>query len=110
MVTPTNPPCSTMKRISSSDLLRGWAFRACSGSGGSGAARRSRSSTYPQALLVNLSRRAIAEALVLALLIVEAKPGANAGLGLGDRRIGVEVDFLVFEAAPQSLDEDVVHD
>ena len=43
----------------------------------------------------------IDEALVLALLIVKAKPGADAGLGLGDRRIGVEIDFLVFEAAPQ---------
>src|SRR4029077_9257370 len=29
-------------------------------------------------------------------------------LGLGDTGIGVEVDLLVFEAAPQPLDEDVV--
>ena len=56
-----------------------------------------------------MPRRAIAEALVLALLIVKAKPGTDAGLGLGDRRIGVEVDFLIFEASPQPLDEDVVH-
>src|SRR6202011_1301755 len=83
--------------------------RACSGSGGSGAGRQSRSSTYPQAFLVNLPRRAVSEALVLSLLIVEAEPGADAGPGLGDRRIGVEVDFLVFEAAPQPLDEDIVH-
>ena len=48
------------------------AFRACSGSGGSAAGRRSRSSTYPQAVLVNLPRRVIAEALVLALLIVQS--------------------------------------
>ena len=47
------------------------ACRACSGSGGSGAGRRSRSSTYPQAFLINLPRRAISEALVLALLIVQ---------------------------------------
>src|SRR5260370_18763546 len=46
---------------------------------------------------------------MLALLIVEAEPGADAGFGLGDRRIGVEIDFLVFQAAPQPLDEDVVH-
>ena len=46
---------------------------------------------------------------MLALLIVEGQPSANAGLGLGNTRIGVEVDFLVFEAPPQSLDEDVVH-
>jgi hypothetical protein len=34
-----------------------------------------------------LPRRAIAEALVLALLVVEAEPGADAGPGLGDRRV-----------------------
>src|SRR5260221_1112641 len=85
------------------------AFRAGSGSGGSTAGRRSRSSTYPQAFLVNSSRCAIAEALVLTLIIVEADPGANAGFRLGHRRIGMEVDLFVFEAAPQSLDEDVVH-
>ena len=45
---------------------------------------------------------------MLALLIVKAKPGTDAGPGLGDRRIGVEVDFLVFQASPQPLDEDVV--
>src|SRR5258705_10864576 len=48
------------------------AFRACSGSGGSGAGRRSRSSTYPPALrLVHLPRRPVAVALVLALLVVQ---------------------------------------
>src|SRR6516165_265316 len=57
------------------------AFRACSGSGGSAAGRQSRSSTYPRAFLVNLPRRAIAEALVLALRVVKVQPGANAGLG-----------------------------
>src|SRR6266446_6977701 len=72
------------------------------GSGGSAAVRQSRSSTFPQAFLVNLPRRAIAEALVLAFLVVEAEPGANAGLRLGDRRIGVEVDLLVFQAAPHA--------
>src|SRR5215472_5497304 len=77
--------------------------------GGSAAGRQRRSSPYPQAFLVNLSRRAIAEALVLALVIVEIEPGANASLGFGDRRISVKVDLLVFEAAPQSLDKDVVH-
>jgi len=35
--------------------------------------------------------RAVPKALMLALVIVEAEPGANAGLGLGDRRIGIEV-------------------
>jgi hypothetical protein len=44
---------------------------------------------------------------VLALLVIKAEPGADAGLGLGDTGIGVEVDLLVFEAAPQPLDEDI---
>src|SRR5438128_6789868 len=77
--------------------------------GGRGAGRQSRSSTYPQAFLVNLPRRAIAEALVLALLVVEIEPGANTGFGLGHTRMVVEVDLLVFEALPQPLDQDIVH-
>ena len=56
------------------------AFRAGSGSGGSAAGRQRRSSTYPQTFLVNLPRRAIAEALVLALGVVKVQPAANAGL------------------------------
>src|SRR5580700_10251477 len=85
------------------------AFRAGSGSRESGAGRQRRSSTYPQAFLVNLARRVVAEALVLALLVVEAEPGANAGLRLGDTGIGVQIDLFIFQAAPQPLDEDVVH-
>src|SRR6202011_6308411 len=78
-------------------------------SGGSAAGRQRRSSTYPQAFLVNLPRRAIAQALMLALRVVKVQPGADAGLGFGYCRISVEVDLLVFETAPQPLDEDVVH-
>src|SRR5215470_11077990 len=85
------------------------ASRASSESGGSAAGRRRRSSIYPQAFLVHLPRRAITEALVLTLLIVETEPGADAGPGLGAGCIGIEVDFFVFEAAPQPLDKDVVH-
>src|SRR6516164_2133543 len=59
--------------------------------------------------IVHISTGPVAEALVLALLIVEIEPGANTGLGLGHTRIGVEVDLLVFEASPQPLDEDLVH-
>src|SRR5246127_3696316 len=84
-------------------------FRARSGSGGSAAGRHRRSSTYPQAFLVNLPRRAITQALVLALGVVKLQPGANAGPGFGDTRIGIEVDLLIFETAPQPLNEDVVH-
>src|SRR5437660_10590687 len=85
------------------------AFRARSGSGGSAAGRQRRSSTYPLAFLVNLPRCAIAEALVLAFRVVKFQPGANTGLGFGHSRISMEVDLLIFEAAPQPLDEDVVH-
>src|SRR6266536_2810940 len=64
--------------------------------------RRSRSATYPWAFcFVGLTRRAIAQALVLALLVIKAKPGANARFRLGDAGIGVEVDLLVFQAAPR---------
>jgi hypothetical protein len=84
------------------------AVRACSGSRGSGAGPQRRSSTDPQAFLINFPRRAVAEALVLPLLILEAEPSIKAGLSVGNRRIGVEIDFLVFEAAPRPLDKDVV--
>jgi hypothetical protein len=67
------------------------AFRARSGSGGSTAGRQRRSSTYPQAFLVNLTRCAIAEALVLALDIVKLQPGADTGLGFGHGGIGMEL-------------------
>src|ERR1700726_2715870 len=46
---------------------------------------------------------------MLAFVVVKAEPGAHPSLGLGNVLIGIEVDFLVFEAAPQPLDEDVVH-
>ena len=51
-------------------------------------------------LLVNLARRAITEALMLALVVVEAEPGVNAGPGFGDRRICIEIDLLIFQASP----------
>jgi len=41
--------------------------------------------------------------------LVETEPGANTGLGFGHCQISVKVDLLVFEAAPQPLDKDVVH-
>src|ERR1700751_6387866 len=63
------------------------AFRARSGSGGRATGRQRRSSTYPRAFLVNLFRRAVAEALMLALHVVKLQPGANADLGFGHSRI-----------------------
>ena len=85
------------------------AFRAGSGSGGSAAGRQSRSSTYPQAFLVDLPRRSVGVALMLPFFVVEAPPSTDPGLRLGDAGISVEVDLLVFQAAPQPLDEDIVH-
>src|SRR5712691_1296259 len=68
------------------------AFRAGSGSGGGAAGRQSRSSTYPPALcFVHLPRRAIAMALMLALLVVENQPSLDAGFSLGDAAIGAQV-------------------
>src|SRR5262245_11955437 len=45
------------------------ASRSGSGSGRSAAGQQLRSTTYPQVVLVNLPRRAIAQALVLALTV-----------------------------------------
>ena len=41
-------------------------------------------------------------------VVVEVHPAANAVPGLGDAVVGVEVDFCVFEAAPEPFDERVV--
>jgi hypothetical protein len=43
-----------------------------------------------------------------AFLVVKVQPISNARLGCGDRRIGVQVDVLIFQASPKPLDEDVV--
>jgi hypothetical protein len=91
------------------DVGEGEHFHAFRAGGGSAAGRQRRSSTYPQALLVNLLRRAIAEALVLALGVVKVQPGADTGLDFGNSRISMEVDLFVFETALQPLDKDVVH-
>src|SRR5499427_1167308 len=91
------------------DVGEGEHFLAFRAGAGSAAGRQRRSSTYPHALLVNLPRCAITEALVLTLGVVKVQPGANTGLGFGNRRISMEVDLFVFEAAPQPLDKDVVH-
>src|ERR1700738_1017309 len=48
-------------------------------------------------------------ALMLALLVVENQRRPDAGLSRGDVAVGMQVNLLVFEAAPQPLDEDVVH-
>ncbi len=47
--------------------------------------------------------------LMFALLVVEVHPAPDAGAGVAYGVIGVEVDFFVFQAAPEAFDEDVVH-
>ena len=69
------------------------------------AGRRSRSSISSGILLRKPDAVCDSPGLVLALLVVETEPGADAGLGLGDAGIGVEIDLLVFKAPPQPLDE-----
>src|SRR6266478_4440250 len=76
-------------------------FSSWLGKRGSAAGRQSRSSTYPPALcFVHLPQRAIAMALMLALLVVETQPSPDAGLSRGDVAIGMQVNLLVFETAP----------
>ena len=41
-------------------------------------------------------------------LVVEAEEGGEVGLGLDLRAVALEVDLLIFDSAPQPLDEDVV--
>src|SRR5208337_4562834 len=52
--------------------------------------------------------RLVAERLVGALVVVEAEVVADAGARLGHVVVGVQVDLLVLERAPEPLDEDVV--
>ena len=40
--------------------------------------------------------------------VVELDVAADAGFGLTDRLVGVEVDLLVFDRSPEPFDEDVV--
>jgi len=42
-----------------------------------------------------------------ALAVVEREVAADLGSRLGHRLIGMKIDVLVFERAPQPLDEDV---
>ena len=41
--------------------------------------------------------------------VVELDPPADAGAGVGSRGVLRQVDLLIFERAPQPLDEDVIH-
>src|SRR5215468_3055764 len=54
-------------------------------------------------------RRAVFQRLMRALEIVKLDPSGDSGFGLVAIRITLEIDVLVFERAPQPLDEHVVH-
>ena len=53
-------------------------------------------------------RGAVVQALVAALVVVVAEPVADAATGLRHPRILSQVHLLVFQRAPQPLDEDIV--
>ena len=52
--------------------------------------------------------RSVAEGLVQACIVVEGKPPTDATARLANRRVGFDEHLLVFQAAPQAFDEDVV--
>lgn len=41
--------------------------------------------------------------------VIEVHPPLNASAGLGHGVVGVKIGFLIFETAPQALNEDVIH-
>lgn len=54
---------------------------------------------------VNLSRRPAAKRLVRARGVVEAEESLQPGCRVGDRVVGIQVDLLVLDTAPQPFDE-----
>src|SRR6185437_11552169 len=57
---------------------------------------------------MNHAWRPIAQRLVRPLLIVEPQPAADTLTGFGHRTVRLDIHLLIFQAAPQPLDEDVV--
>src|SRR5437588_9848450 len=58
--------------------------------------------------LEHFARRPVGEGLVQAFVVVEDKPPADAAARLANRGIGLDEHLLIFQAAPQAFDEDVV--
>src|SRR5437763_1095206 len=54
-------------------------------------------------------RRPIAMRLMKARVVVKIDPFSDAGSRLAAIAVAFEIDILVFERAPQPLDEDIVH-
>jgi hypothetical protein len=61
-----------------------------------------------QRVEVGLIRGGVVKALVRPAAIVEVEVAADRGTGLADVVIGPQIHLLVFDAAPQPLDEHVV--
>ena len=57
---------------------------------------------------INLVGRFVIQGLVRSLAVVEVDVGADAAPRLGQALIDPEIDFLVFDRAPEALNEDVV--
>src|SRR5271155_4428810 len=55
-----------------------------------------------------LARGPVTQSLMQALVVVEAQPVADTATRLRNRGVGLDVYILILQAAPQSLDEDVV--
>ena len=62
----------------------------------------------PGEAVVEAARGLVAERLVRTPLVEEDEEAADGDAGLGEGVVGVEVDLLVLEGAPEPLDEDVV--
>src|SRR5208282_6011021 len=58
--------------------------------------------------LKNFARRAIVQCLVRSLVVVEFKPFADAPARLDHRAVRLDENLLIFQAPPQSLDENIV--
>src|ERR1700759_971214 len=58
----------------------------------------------------NRTRRPITQRLVETLLVVKTQPAANALARLRNRAISFDEHVLIFQAAPQPLDKDVVEE
>ena len=56
----------------------------------------------------NSTRRPVAQRLVRPLVVIEREPPADAPTSFTRRAIRLDENFLVLQAAPQPLDEDIV--
>ena len=71
---------------------------------------RSRASKYPRVAAAGADRRrrAVAQRLVRAFVVVGRQSGADAGLGLAHGVVGAKLGHLILQAEPEVLEENVV--